>query len=408
MLNLADALAQNEPAPVAPRERSAPSGWEPGIVWNPSKGGHIVTDALAAEPDPKLWAELIKDWGIDPATTEVVDGSIEVIGWDGQIGAKLGGGTVRLKRYKAKLRPRGRALDRADVDELCAIVMRRKPIKAAEVAGTDRALVVPFSDLQMGKGEGGGSAAAVDRIVSAIDAIPRRLREFRKLGRPIDSVYLVGMGDLVEQCAGHYAMQAFTVDLDRREQMRVVRRLMLYAVDVVAPLVERVVLTGVPGNHGESRNDNGKAFTSWTDNDDLAVLEQVGEVLASNPERYPNVTTVLPTALDLTLDVAGTIVSFVHGHQWTAKGAVGIEAWLAGQAVGRTKVADCDILVTGHRHHLLVSEATGRTVLQCPALDGGSAWFTAQSGNSSPAGLLSFVAGTGCGPRGWSDLAVLS
>lgn len=35
----------------------------------------------------------------------------------------------------------------------------------------------------------------------------------------------------------------------------------------------------VPGNHGENRNSSGRAFTTWTDNDDLAVFDGVARAL---------------------------------------------------------------------------------------------------------------------------------
>jgi hypothetical protein len=204
----------------------------------------------------------------------------------------------------------------------------------------------------------------------------------------------------------HNSMQSFSVDLDRREQARVVRRLILSAVERVAPLAPRVVLSGVPGNHGENRNAAGKAYTTWTDNDDLACIEQVAEVLAANDDRYGHVSTVLADSLTLTLDVEGVTHAWAHGHQ-NRGGPAKVEDWWTKQAMGRTGVADAQILTTAHYHHLRVSEATGRTWLQCPAMDPGSEWWTQQTGQSSPAGMLTYVVGEACGARGWSDLAVL-
>jgi hypothetical protein len=295
------------------------------------------------------------------------------------------------------------------VDALCAQIMRRKPRKAAKATDDERALIVCLSDWQLGKGEGGGTPATVERITKAFDGVVDRISELRRLGRGPGVVYLVGMGDLVEQCDGHYPMQAFSTDLDRREQKRVARRLILRLVDMVAPLAERVVLAAVPGNHGENRNGSGKAYTTWTDNDDLAVVEEVGEILAANPDRYHNVTTFTAPELTMTLDVAGVPVAFAHGHQKKGGGhaAPALEDWWRGQVMGRQGVADAQLLVTGHRHHLIVSEATGRTFLQCPAMDGGSAWYTAQTGNHSPSGVLTFGVGAAYGQRGWGDLAVV-
>ncbi len=45
--------------------------------------------------------------------------------------------------------------------------------------------------------------------------------------------------------------------------------------------------------------------------------------------------------------------------------------------------------------------------MQMPAMDGGSNWWTAKTGNASPAGMVTYLCGDGCGVRGWSDLAIL-
>jgi hypothetical protein len=408
-VGLIASLAAQEPPPERqPSPVNLPSGWEPGVRWsNDTASGTIVTDTLDAAPDAAVWAEIIADWGLDPATMVIVDGSIELIGWDAPI--KGTDQRQRLKRYKARLRQRHDVIDAADVESLCVKASRRRPSRKAPAATDDveRALVVCLSDWQVGKGEGGGSAATVDRIASSIAGIVPRLKDLERLKRGADVVYLVGMGDLVEQCSCHYPSQEFTTDLNRREQMRVVRRLILAAVDTVVDAGYRVVLTGVPGNHGENRKD-GKAYTTVDDNDDLAVIEQVGEVLSANPARYEAVSVFLPSETSMALDVAGVPVGFTHGH--TARGganpAAKIEKWWTGQVMGFQPVADARILITGQYHHLLVSESTGRTHMQCPAMDGGSAWWTSSTGQSSPSGMLSLVVSSAL-PRGWGDLEVL-
>jgi len=272
----------------------------------------------------------------------------------------------------------------------------------------DRAMVVALADWQVGKGEGGGTPATVARITDAYDRLAERLTELRKVGRGVDTVYLVGLGDIVEQCSGHYASQTFTTDLNRREQMRVARRLILNLVDRIVDAGYPMVLSAVAGNHGENR-EGGKAITTPDDSDDLAVFEQVGEIIAANPDRYANVSLYLPTELSMTLDICGVPVGFTHGH--TARGganaAAKVEKWWTGQVMGGQAVADARILVTGHYHHLLVVESTGRTHFQCPAMDGGSGWWTSSTGQSSPSGMLTFVAGAECGARGWEGLEVL-
>jgi len=388
--------------------KSHPKGFEPGIVWNSETGGSI-TAVLDTEPDESIWAMLIADWGLDPARTQVVDGSLQIRAWDAP---DPEGGLRRLFYYRATIKPREVQGDRADIEALCQMVMKRKP-KPGVSSDTNAAMLVLLSDWQLGKSEGGGTEATAERVMNAQDRTMARLKELRKVGRGVSTVYLVGLGDLVEQCSGHYAMQEFQTDLDRREQMRLARRRIRRFVYLLVDAGYQVVLGAVPGNHGENRNSSGKAYTTWTDNDDLAVFDGVAEICAANPERYSGVSVPLGAIADdltMTLDINGVACGFAHGHQF-GRGAGGsvskIENWLKGQALGRQSIGDADILFSGHYHHFVCSESSGRTVFQSPASDGGSYWFTANTGANSPAGLLTLLVGEGCGARGWSDLAIL-
>jgi hypothetical protein len=378
-----------------------PKGWEPGVVWSPTKGGTLVVPC-EGDADPAFWALVMADWGLDPALTEIVPDSVEIRVWDQAIGD---GKVNRAHYYRCRIRPRRAGMSAVDVDELAAMVKRKRPRKPLTPAG-GVGFVVNLSDWQLGKSEGGGTPATVQRISDAIDATVQRLRNLRRIGHNVDTVALVGLGDIVEQCSGHYASQAFTVDCTRREQLRLARLLVTYAVDAFAELAPTVVLGAVPGNHGENRNGAGKAYTTVDDNDDLAVFEQVGEALAQNPSRYDHVELDLASGLVLTRDIAGVCVGWTHMHQ-ARGGQKGIEDYWRGQVMGGHPLASARILNTGHFHHLLISEATSRTVIQVPSMDGGSEWFTNGTGQWSPPGMVSYLVGVDCGPRGWSDLVVL-
>ena len=68
--------------------KTHPKGWEPGVAWNGDQGT-LTTAPMDGEPAAGIWLELIADWGLDPASTEVVEGSVQVRAWDTHDGRRL-------------------------------------------------------------------------------------------------------------------------------------------------------------------------------------------------------------------------------------------------------------------------------------------------------------------------------
>lgn len=371
-------------------------GVVPGVEWNGSQGT-LTTGPMTGAPD---WTDLLRVWDLDPAVYEVV-GDPQFRAWD----AQTPDGLQRLYYYKATIRRRVAAEDREDIEALIEEVRAHvsPPLRSGDF-GED-AFVLAVADAQIGKPDGDGTKGTVERFMAGIDAAVERIDALRDAGHSIDTGYILSLGDIIESCAGHYPQQTFGVELNRRDQVKLARRLFLHAVRRLAPEFSSLVVAGVGGNHGENRI-NGKSFTDFADNDDVALLEQVAEIVEENPQAYGHVRFEIPNAdLSLVLDVAGTKIGLAHGHQFT-KGATpaqkAVEWWKA-QAYGEQPIGDASILLSGHYHHLLVQQEGTKTHIQCPALDGGSEWFTNQRGVASKAGLVSFRVG----PAGWSDLQVL-
>jgi len=235
------------------------------------------------------------------------------------------------------------------------------------------------------------------------DAVPARIRALAKAGRPVSHLYVIGMGDMVEGCDGHYEMQTFSVELDRRQQVKLVRRMLVTMLTEWGKLPVQMVVGCVPGNHGENRR-GGKAFTTFEDNDDLAVFEQAQEVLSA--AGFADVHWVIPDGdMTITLDICGTVCSFAHGHQFGGSGLPLAKAkgWWKGKMAAMHPVGDARVLTFGHYHHLQVLQDGPRTIFGCPSNDGGSRWFEERGGPTTACGTLTFVTQSG----GWSDLAIL-
>jgi predicted phosphodiesterase len=306
--------------------------------------------------------------------------------------------------YRATVLPASSAITDVDVDALIREVKRRKAKPPVDVLA-ERALVVCLADWQAGKGDHGGVEALVERLMALKDAVPARVKAAQKTGKPISALYVIGMGDMVEGCDGHYDQQTFSVALDRRQQVKLVRRILTDLITEWSKLPVSMVVGAVPGNHGENRK-SGKSFTTFEDNDDLAVFEQVAEIVGHNADHYRNISWVIPDGdMTITLDICGTVVAFAHGHQF-GRGQLplgGARKWWQGKMAALHPVGDAAVLVYGHYHHLQVLQDGPRTIFGCPSNDGGSRWFEERGGPTTACGTLTFVADK----DGWHDLRIL-
>lgn len=384
--------AQQDVGQASRPRRQHPTGWEPGV--DTARG---VITVEAGDSPPSDWSAIIREFSLDPEQWTVDESyPVQVRTWDA--------GDRRCFYYRATLKPL-RSPVSPDVDALVSRIMRRRISPPAASEGVSRALVVALSDWQAGKSDHGGAEALIERLMRLRQAVPARVRQLKKAGVTIDRLYVVGMGDLVEGCDGHYAQQTFSVELDGRQQVKLVRRVLVELLTDWAKLAPQVIVAAVPGNHGENRR-GGKSFTTFEDNSDLAVVEQVGEILGANPDAFGHVRFVIADGdMTLTLDVAGTVVAFAHGHQARGGGTPQqrLARWWRDKAQTRHRVGDADVLVTGHYHHLQVVQDGPRTWFQCPALDGGSRWWEEQGGATTACGTLTFV----CDAEGWDHVKVL-
>jgi hypothetical protein len=371
--------------------RTHPKGWEPGV--DTARGTLTVQ---AGDTPPQDWSAIIRELGLDPEAWTVDETQpVQVRTWDS--------GDKRNFYYRATVIPAHAAAVSVDVETLIREVKRRKPGKPPVNPLAERALVVCLADWQAGKGDHGGVEALVERLLALKDAVPKRVRELAKQGKPVSHLYVIGMGDMVEGCDGHYEQQTYGVVLDRRQQVKLVRRMLVTMLTDWGKLPVQMVVGCVPGNHGENRK-GGKSFTTFEDNDDLAVFEQAAEVL--NAAGFDGISWVIPDGdMTITLDVCGTVCSFAHGHQFGGSGLPLNKAkgWWKGKMEAMHPVGDARVLTFGHYHHLQVLQDGPRTILGCPSNDGGSRWFEERGGPTTACGTLTFVASEG----GWDELRVL-
>jgi predicted phosphodiesterase len=378
---------------ASPERKQRQADWKPGFAWN-GETGEVTTYPMPNENLPD-WAHVLRIWGLDPDEFSVVEPVVFNVWGDTS-------GTLN-RQWKGKVIKKV-TTQQIDYNDLVAEIKKHKPRKLEKIV-TGASLVVVVADWQTGKKDGDGLKGLVTRWMNAIDQVETRWKELKKIGRPLESITVLCVGDLVEGCDGFYDMQTFGVELDRRDQVKVARRLLRDALIRWSKFAPEIMVAAVGGNHGENRK-GGKAFTSFNDNDDVALVESVAEIFAANPEAYGHIRFAIPKdRLTLTIEVCGKIIGITHGHLARFGGTVEqkLKSWLSGQSLGRQSIGECDILVTGHYHHFRSAPLGAIRWVMSPALDGGSEWWEQSTGQNDQAGVLTFVVS----PKGMTDLEIL-
>jgi len=372
------------------------------------EGGELSTGAMPTELGTD-WDVVLRGFGLDPDIFEIVDDTVRMSKW--QSSKRLENGDrdiIWLYSYKARFKRKNlTALPDKEIDDIRTYVQKwRSVAKTTAPISSEKGstLVVCWADQQLGKSAGGGTDATVERIIDSYQATIQRVKDLRKIGRNIEKIAIVNMGDPVEGCDGNYASQLFTVELTQRQQLLLAIDLWAQGIRQLSPLAEEAEFISVLCNHGEWMRRGGKAITSDSDNAGGFLTDAVKRVLEGRPETDKLKWNIPHDEMITTSVLSGIKVAFTHGHKINGKEV----EWLRGQSIKilREEGREPDIWVTAHRHHLQVQDFGPWYRFQCPSNDGGSKWYTDMSGNWSTPGTLTFLVGNH-DPKGWSDMAVL-
>tara|TARA_R110002020_G_scaffold4071_4_gene17939 strand:- start:954 stop:2132 length:1179 start_codon:yes stop_codon:yes gene_type:complete len=374
------------------------SGWQPGYDINPQTGMGELTH-VGTDPDyQNKYDEILRDWGFDPKKYEIV-GTVRASSWNTQL---KGGQVETFFAFKGIVKQKVPGHDKY-FQELFKQAKKKAPVKT-KYKGGNTAFMFFMADWQLGKKDYGVENTIKRYEVALQDAV-NRIKELRKAGVAINEIYMVGLGDLTENCYGFYDSQPHNIELTLIEQYALARSLIMKTVDTFLSLADKLVLAGVPGNHGEmSRSSKGQVTTNRLDNSDTMHLQICGEIMKANPERYKKVRVEVPTGFHQVLDVKGIKTGMTHGHMSGGGGnaEAKIESWWKGQMFGFLPAGECQILITGHYHHFRAKQQGDRTWFQSPSLDK-SIDFTARSGMWSHPGVLTFT----INKKGWDNLRIL-
>jgi hypothetical protein len=362
---------------------TAPEGWNPSIVFD-GEGGEATLPAV--EGDNPLDIEgFLRDAGINPDEIDIV-GEPRISRW--QVARPfpldpmwMTAVRIRWRRKNAKL----------DLPLLYTLAKKTKVVPPKPIS-TGKALVVLWSDLQVGKVDHrGGTEAMFARIAETQVRLINKVKEIKP-----ERIIFCDVGDTIENFGNVADLhQLATNSMSLMQQIDVATSM---AYETLKQLVKYAPVTylSVGSNHCQFRVNKQKVGSAT---DDWGI--HIGRTLARlSKEVGLDITFHEPATHDesLALDIFGDsyhILGMVHGHQ--ANRPEGIPDWWRKQSFGKQSVTAATVLVSGHFHHLRVQElgstnrGTSRYWVQAATLDNGSNWWRLNSGEDSQPGLVCFA-----------------
>jgi predicted phosphodiesterase len=374
---LADLKEPGERQSYKKKGKLYPDGWQPRSDVDTTTGGFIVSKPYEMGDEPENEA-ILTEFGYDPANWEIQ--SIRHRKW--QVYDER---WLESKRINIVPRELAQA-ERADVDEILKALTKWKP-RTPPKKMSEASLFTLSGDVQWGKIQPGvgGTEQVIEFYFNEMQRTIARQKRIKA-----EQVVFAYLGDCIEGNQSQGGKVKGRTDLTMTQQTRILRRTAVMAVKAFASTTDHIWMPVVPGNHDEVDRSIHTEFTdSWAIEGISAAYDAINE----NPELKDRVSFLFPRRdhLSLTHEWNDVVVSMVHGHQFGgAKDSW--KTWWDGQCSGRTPVADADLLISGHYHHLRIQDYGGnRLWIQQPALDLGSRWFTEVKGQHAPSRMVSFL-----------------
>lgn len=368
-------LENLQPAPRI----DAPAGWRPAVEFNGSEG-EATTNGVATGEKPNF-DEFLADAGFDINEIEIV-GDPRTSRWQRYDGEWL-------TAYKFRFRKINKQIDLP----LLYSEAKKTKVKTPKIPLGNKALVVLWSDLQIGKvASRGGTKELIVRVHETVD----RLEAFAKKEK-ISRVIFCDVGDTVENFGNAANLaQLQSNDLSIMAQVDLAATLAWETLKRLSTIAPEITYASVGSNHCQWRVSKQRVGTPI---DDWAI--HIGRTLARLSQEVGLGIKFLEPHQDdesLVVDVFGDQfhrLGLAHGHQ--AGRPEQVPTWWGKQAFGNQPVAAATILASGHFHHLRVQEiatnerGTSRFWIQAATLDNGSDWFRLTSGQDSQPGLVVFT-----------------
>jgi hypothetical protein len=357
-----------------------PNGYRPGIEFDGTEGT-AQTPGLQEGADFKQY---LQDAGFNLDQVEII-GAPRISRWQ----VIQGGEPVWLTSYRFRFQLRNEA--RLDLPLLYKEALKGIKRKAVTTK-SDKALVVLWSDLQVGKaGETrGGTKELIERVAQTTHNLVAQAKALKPA-----RIVFCDVGDIIEgfESGGNPGR---TNDLSLMQQVDLATTLTWTALKELAQVCDDVVYLTVGSNHCQWRQGKtrlGNTLDDWGVHigRTLARLATETELPIRFYEPEQNQETL---AFDV-FDDQFHILGLFHGHQ--AQRPENIPGWIKGQVFGHAPTNSATLYVSGHFHHLRLQElgvtprGSSRYWVQAKTLDAGSSWYRLQSGEDSSPGLVTFT-----------------
>lgn len=365
-----------------------PADLRPGVEFDGTTG-IATTEGLTNQPN---FDDFLRERGYDPAEYEVVGNTVRTSQWQ-----RYDGEWLTSYRFQFRKRTLGQDLP-------ILLAEAKKKIKVNKLPkAEDKALVILWSDLQVGKVDYRGGS---DKLIERVELTKIRLKNLIREQKP-SKVIFADLGDTIEGFSNTADMaQLQSNDLSIMEQVDLSITFAYETIRSIYELVPDITYASVGSNHCQWRvgkQQVGKGTDDW------AIF--IGRQLARLAEAQDlNIRFLEPQPWDesLAIDVFDDqfhVLGVVHGHQAGGR-PENVPDWWRKQSFGKQPVSDATVLVHGHWHHLRVTElgstphGHSRFLISASTLDNGSNWFRKQSGEDSVPGLVTFVLERGVGYSG--------
>lgn len=346
---------------------------------------YVDGDHASAEFPPEIdipagEKELLEVVGLDPEEWELV-------GNQGLTDHRDESGNRIQVWYKPKFRRRGLGIDWSRViDEL----EEYEPKTDDDPPREGDWFHAQFGDIHIGKSAlaGGGAEQIAQKYMDSLSLAEWNLVESCW---PPEGIVLSFVGDLVEGYVSNNGKNIAQTDLELGKQMTAAGRMIHKAVKTFAPYGVPVKVVIIGGNHDETTRVQA---TSPGDNY-AAMIASFLAMKYEDSEMYEHVEVMIPPEGQghMTIDVGGTLVTYVHGHKF---GGGNIEKkvqdWWSGQALHGRVAGGSHLLCCGHFHsfrHLQISR--DKTAIMSPALEIESSWLAEMNGSRSKRGCVTYT-----------------